>query len=176
VAQDIEPKVLDESVGLVAVGSVRPDDEPTDTDSIIRLDNVGGYCAWGGNRDLERTQHGWSRLCFNQLVQLSDQLASPVDRSEPAEPPIADAGRSGKGCHGVTSDHDWRVWILHWCRELSDLMTHAAVATGAGSCPKVTHRGQTLVGSTSSFGHRHAKGSQLGFDMADTDTDDQAPL
>jgi hypothetical protein len=167
---------LDETVGFAALGRVRPNDEPTDTDLFVDLDDIEGDLARGGDGDLEWSQHHWSRLDLNEFLQVLDQFASPLWRGEPAEPSVAEASRPGKCCLRVASNHDRRVRILYWCRELNNPMVHSAILTRSWPCPEVSHPSQAILGSTSPFRHGDTEGGQLRFDMAHADAQDQAPL
>lgn len=75
----------------------------------------------------------------------------------------------------MTSYHDRRVRILHRCRELNDLIVGCRPATRSRSRPEFSYSSQAVIGSTSPFGHRDTERGQLRFDVAHTDTDDQAP-
>lgn len=95
VGENIPMEGLDEAVGFVALGVVRPDDEPIDTDPLVGLDDLERELARGGHGDLEWSQHWRSRLGLYEVLQVLDQFASPLGRGESAEPSIADPSHSG---------------------------------------------------------------------------------
>ena len=116
--QDVTLEGFDETVGFAAVGPVGPDDEPADTDPLVCLDDIERDLPWCGDGDLEWPKHRRSRSGLSESIQLSDQLACPVRRGEPAEPSITETERPGKGRLRVTSDNDWRMRILYRGRKL----------------------------------------------------------